>query len=116
VVKSDLDALHKQPTQEPRDFNELLTVQQHVLEEYTKANDVKKRKFREELMRDLNEIRGSLQDMLNHNNNVAQNAPLEELERDEFVIDVAKKEKLWEHCMNVCQDIRNEAEQNILKV
>lgn len=89
---------------------------QFVLDEYNKLNDAKKKKFREEIVRDLNDIRASLTDMLNHNMHVAKVAPLEELDRDEFVIDVAKKDKLWEHCMNVCQDIRHEAEQNILKV
>ena len=86
------------------------------MEEYNKANDVRKQKFRDEVMRELHDIRASLQDMLNHNKHVAEEAPLEELDRDEFVIDVARKDKLWDDCMKVCQDIRSEAERNILMV
>ena len=45
---------------------------------------------------------------------MAEVAPLEELERDDFVIDVHKKDKMWEDCDKVCKDIRLEAEKNIL--
>ena len=33
--------------------------------------------------------------MLTHNKRVAESAPLEELDRDEFVVDVSRKDKLW---------------------
>ena len=86
------------------------------MDEFNKSNEVRKRKFRDEIMRDLNDIRGSLQEMLTHNRRVAEHAPLEELERDEFVVDVTRRDKLWEDCDKVCKDIRLGAEQNILMV
>lgn len=41
---------------------------------------------------------------------------IEKLERDEFVIDIAKQEQFIEEGDNVCNDIRNEAEKTNLRL
>lgn len=51
-------------------------------------NEQRKKTFRSEIMRELNGIKDSLKELLEENERVTD---IEKLERDDFVIDVARK-------------------------
>ena len=59
--------------------------------EFQRQNEKKKRDFRNDIMRELNGIKENLKDLLDNNERVTD---IEKLERDEFVIDIAKKNNL----------------------
>ena len=59
--------------------------------EFQKHNEKRKRDFRNDIMRELNGIKENLRDLLDNNERVTD---IEQLNRDEFVIDVVKQKKL----------------------
>jgi len=65
------------------------------------------------MMEQLGVIQQKLKDLLHENNHVSE---IEKLDRDEFVIDIAKQEQFVEEGDNVCNDIRNEAEKTNLRL
>ena len=75
--------------------------------EFQRQNEKKKRDFRNDIMRELNGIKENLKDLLDNNERVTD---IEKLERDEFVIDIAKKNNLEKQGDDLCADIRKKCE------
>ena len=64
-------------------------------------------------MAELSVIRTKLNELLQENEKVTE---IEKLERDEFVIDVERSEKVNQEGENICEEIRKEAEKTTLKL
>lgn len=64
-------------------------------------------------MQELGVIRTKLNDLLQENEKVTE---IEKLERDEFVIDVERSERVNQEGENICEEIRKEAEKTTLKL
>ena len=64
-------------------------------------------------MSELEVIKQKLYELLDENDKVTE---IERLERDEFVIDVEKRDKVNEDGEKVCDEIRKEAEKTQLKL
>ena len=64
-------------------------------------------------MQELNVIKSRLFELLDENEKVSE---IERLERDDFVIDVDKRDEMVEDGEKVCEAIRKEAAQTILKL
>jgi len=62
-------------------------------------------------MSELEVIKQKLNELLDENERVTD---IEKLERDEFVIDVEKRDKVNEDGEKVCEEIRKEAEKTVL--
>lgn len=86
--QAERDALAKIPTLEPVAHTELQTVTELLIIVFQKMNEQRKKTFRSEIMRELNGIKDSLKELLEENERVTD---IEKLERDDFVIDVARK-------------------------
>lgn len=95
------------PSCQPVPVDQLPTYEQVMAEEFQKHNEERKKVFFKEIMGELNQIKGSLHQLLIDNENVTD---IEKLERDDFVIDVAKADELWKKGEAVCDDIRKKAE------
>ena len=78
-----------------------------MIVEFQKTNEQRKRQFKQEIMHELNGIKTSLMDLIDENNRVTE---IETLDRDEFVIDVARKNKLEKQGDDLCADIRKKCE------
>ena len=75
--------------------------------EFQKHNEKRKRDFRNDIMRELNGIKENLRELLDDNDRAVD---IEQLNRDEFVIDVAKKNNLEKQGDDLCADIRKKCE------
>lgn len=82
-------------------------------EEFQQANAEKKEVFRKKMMEQLGGIQHKLKTLLHENENVTE---IEKLERDDFVVDLAKQSQFVQEGDNVCVDIRKEAEKTNLKL
>ena len=82
-----------------------------MIADFYKANEARKDKFKREIMGDLVKIRNKLQELLQENDSVTE---IEKLERDEFVIDIEKRDHFEDQGENVCKEIRNQASKTIL--
>lgn len=82
-----------------------------MIADFYKANEARKDKFKREIMGDLVKIRNKLQELLQENDSVTE---IEKLERDDFVIDIEKRDHFEEQGENVCKEIRNQASKTIL--
>ena len=60
-----------------------------MVADFYKANEQRKDKFKREIMGDLVKIRNKLQELLRENESVTE---IEKLDRDEFVIDIEKRD------------------------
>ena len=89
--QSERNELAKIPDCQPCNISELQTVTERMVIEFQKHNEKKKRDFRNEIMRELNGIKEDLRGLLDTNEKVTE---IEQLNRDEFVIDITKKNKL----------------------
>ena len=64
-------------------------------------------------MKELQRIRGGLMELLAENERCTE---IEKLERDEFVIDVPRKDKVEEDGVSECDAIRAEAKKTVLRL
>ena len=64
-----------------------------MIADFYKANEQRKDKFKREIMGDLVKIRNKLQELLQENESVTE---IEKLDRDEFVIDIEKRDHFEE--------------------
>lgn len=64
-------------------------------------------------MLELMEIKKGLMTLLSENERVTD---LERLERDEFVIDVSRRDLVFDEGEKECEEIRNEADKTILRL
>jgi len=64
-------------------------------------------------MQELKVIKNKLHDLLAENEKVTD---IERLERDDFVIDVERGQKINEEGVKICDEIRKEAEKTTLKL
>ena len=64
-------------------------------------------------MLELMEIKKGLMTLLSENERVTD---LERLDRDEFVIDVKRKDQVYDEGENECEEIRKEAEKTVLRL
>ena len=78
-----------------------------MIVEFQKTNEKRKRDFRNEIMRELNGIKTNLRELLEENDRVTD---IEQLERDDFVVDVQRKELLEKQSDDLCADIRKKCE------
>lgn len=74
-----------------------------IEEEANKSNEDEKKRFKGEIMDQLEIIQRKLKDLLHAN---LQVTPIERLDRDEFVVDVSKQETFVEEGEKVCNEIR----------
>jgi hypothetical protein len=65
------------------------------------------------LVSDLSKIKDKLLALLADNERVSE---IERLERDEFVIDVIRKDRVYSEGEKECEDIRKEAEKTVLRL
>jgi len=65
------------------------------------------------MMSDLNKIKDKLMSLLEENERVTD---IERLDRDEFVVDVPRKEKVVAEGDKECEEIRKEAEKTVLRL
>ena len=65
------------------------------------------------LVQDLGKIKDKLLALLAENERVTD---IERLERDEFVIDVPRKDRVFSEGEKECEDIRREAEKTVLRL
>ena len=72
-----------------------------------------KQEFRSALMLELMEIKKGLMTLLSENERVTD---LERLDRDEFVIDVKRKDQVFDEGEKECDEIRKEAEKTVLRL
>ena len=90
-----------------RPFKEIL------LDQFYKTQQNKKEKFKEEINSELNVIKSRLNELLEENERVTD---IEKLERDEFVIDVEKRNAVVEEGEQICEEIRKDAEKTVLQL
>lgn len=64
-------------------------------------------------MAELNQIKDSLHQLLAENEHATE---IEQLDRDEFVIDVERRDKIVDEGENECQEIRDEALRTMLRL
>eukprot|EP00347_Sterkiella_histriomuscorum_P023011 403336298 len=113
LLKGDLEAIDKidqiddLPEYEIRPYKEILQDLFH------KQQASKKERFKEEIMSELEVIKQKLHELLDENDRVTD---IEKLERDEFVIDVEKRDKANDQGEKVCDEIRKEAEKKQLEL
>lgn len=99
--------LSKIPECQPCPINELQTVTELMIIEFQKTNEKRKRDFRNEIMKELGGIKDNLRELLEENERVTD---IEKLDRDDFVIDVARKANLEKQGDDLCADIRKKCE------
>ena len=104
---AEKQALARLPEAQAQNINELQTVTQLMIVEFQKTNEKRKRDFRNEIMRELNGIKTNLRELLEENDRVTD---IEQLERDDFVVDVQRKELLEKQSDDLCADIRKKCE------
>ena len=75
--------------------------------EFQKTNEKRKRDFRSEIMKELGGIKENLRELLEANDRATD---IEKLERDDFVVDVARKANLEKQGDDLCSDIRKKCE------
>ena len=64
-------------------------------------------------MSELNVIKSKLGELLEENERVTE---IERLERDEFVIDIDKRDTVNDEGEQICEEIRKEAEKKVLEL
>ena len=104
---ASMPELERVPGQQIKLFNEVLK------EEFMQAEQPKKEQFRQIMMKDLTKIKEKLLALLDENDRVTD---IERLDRDEFVIDVNRKDKVVDEGEKECEDIRMEAEKTVLRL
>ena len=103
--KNAVEAVAKVPTApEALPIDKLPSLREIMIAEFNRSNEVRKDKFKKEIMGDLVKIRNKLQELLADNERVTD---IEQLERDEFVIDTEKRDHFEQQGENVCSEIRN---------
>ena len=99
--------LEKIPEAQPCPISELQTVTELMIIEFQKTNEKRKRDFRNEIMKELGGIKDNLRELLEENERVTD---IEKLDRDDFVVDVARKANLEKQGDDLCADIRKKCE------
>lgn len=99
--------LAKLPECQPCPINELQTVTELMIIEFQKTNEKRKKDFRNEIMKELGGIKDNLRELLEENERVTD---IEKLDRDDFVVDVARKAALEKQGDDLCADIRKKCE------
>jgi len=94
-------------------YEEIKYVIKIIEEEIDRANEDTKRKFKLEIMNELAKIQNKLQEILAENEKVVD---IEKLERDEFVVDVERQLEFIELGENTCNEIKQDAEKETLKL
>ena len=102
-----LPELAARPVQEMQLFTDVMTAEFHAM------NAERKELFKKKIMEQLVVLKKKLEELLENNQKVTE---IEQLDRDEFVIDLLKQKQFVEEGENVCTDIRNEAEKTNLKL
>ena len=95
------------PISEIKVFKEILR------EEFNKSQEGAKLAFKQELVGDLTLIKDKLFALLAENERVTD---IERLDRDEFVIDTSRKDKVFDEGEKECEEIRKEAEKTVLRL
>lgn len=81
-----------------------------MLEEFHRSQEAAKQAFRQQLVGELSQIKDKLNALLAENERVTD---IERLERDEFVIDVARQQRVVDEGEKECEEIRREAEKTV---
>jgi len=95
------------PVSEIKVFKEILRT------EFEKSQEAAKLAFKQELVGDLTLVKDKLFALLAENERVTD---IERLDRDEFIIDVERKDKVFEEGEKECDDIKKEAEKTVLRL
>jgi hypothetical protein len=82
-------------------------------EEFERKEKKAKEEFKESMVGELSKIKDKLLALLAENDRVTD---IERLERDEFVIDVPRRDKVRGEGEKECEDIRKEAEKTVLRL
>ena len=93
--------------------NQIKLFKQILSEEFARIEAKAKQEFKEALVTDLSKIKDKLLALLAENERVSD---IERLERDEFVIDVIRKDRVYSEGEKECEDIRKEAEKTVLRL
>lgn len=93
--------------------NQIKLYKQILREEFERKEANAKLEFKEMLVQDLGKIKDKLLALLAENERVTD---IERLERDEFVIDVPRKDRVFSEGEKECEDIRREAEKTVLRL
>ena len=93
--------------------SEIKVYKEILREEFNKSQEGAKLAFKQELVGDLTLIKDKLFALLAENERVTD---IERLERDEFVVDVSRKDKVFDEGENECEEIRKEAEKTVLRL
>ena len=107
------EALGDMPDVERVPGNQIRIYKDILLEEFNKQQEQAKQEFRSALMLELMEIKKGLMTLLSENERVTD---LERLERDEFVIDVNRRDQVFDEGEKECEEIRKEAEKTVLRL
>lgn len=101
------------PELERTQGNEIKVFKDILLEEFHRSQEPAKQAFRQQLVGELSQIKDKLNGLLAENERVTD---IERLERDEFVIDVSRYQKVIDEGENECDEIRKEAEKTELRL
>jgi len=82
-------------------------------EEFKKESEPAKEAFRQTLLNELTQIKDNLLQLLAENE---QATDIEKLERDEFVIDIGRRDKIEREGEQESEEIRQEAEKTVLRL
>lgn len=82
-------------------------------EQFMQKEEGKKQEFRQAMLQELEKVKDKLMVLLEENERVTD---IERLERDEFVIDVSRKNKVEGEGDLECSEIRKEAEKTVLRL
>jgi len=102
-----MDRVQKMRIDQVKRYGDILMEELLVQQEKAKAE------FKKELSGTLGQIKEKLMALLAENEQVTD---IERLERDEFIIDVARKEKVENEGEKECDEIRKEAEKTVLRL
>lgn len=107
------DTLSGMPEIERVPGNQIKLYRSILQDEFEAEQEQAKETFRQQLMGELNQIKDKLIELLAENERVTD---IERLERDEFVIDTLKRDKVEQEGENECEEIRKEAEKTVLRL
>jgi len=113
LQKGEIEDIDKIDNMEDLPDWEIKTFKSILLDQFHKSQESKKEKFKEEIMSELNVIKSKLKELLEENNTVSE---IERLERDDFVIDVERQERVINDGEHICEDIRMDADKQVLKL
>lgn len=94
-------------------FDNIKLFQDILEDEFKKEQEDAKEQFRQTLLTELSSIKDNLMTLLAENE---QATDIEQLERDEFIVDTNRRDKLETEGEQECEEIRKEADKTVLRL